>query len=244
MNKITDKNIIANITTEMNLRGASSLSDEQLLALILREGTPSRDVMEVSKGILARFSLSDLATLPKKHLISRVKGLTEESVTSLEACLEINNRINREKTSGKILRNAADIYDLVRNEMIHYKKEYFRAISVNCRLELIGTEDVSIGSVDSASAHPREVFRSAIALGAYGIFLVHNHPSDSPQPSLSDILATEKIKQSGNIIGIQLIDHVIVTSGGYYSFNSGKTVLQTQQSKKNNKCSQNAKNVL
>lgn len=244
MRKETDEKIISAIKMQMDIRGANSLSDAQLLSLIIRCGDGTRDVMKVSTAILERFTLEEIATLPANHVLSKVRGLTEESLTAISACRELYGRINAPKKAAKALTSAEDVYYLMRDEMIHYKKEYFRAISVNNKLELMGTEDVSIGSVDSAAAHPREVFRSAIALGAYGIFLVHNHPSDNPSPSISDMNATRKIRQSGEIIGINLIDHIIITSKGYYSFNKNKTVLLDNPAENGKMYSQGRKNVL
>ncbi len=244
MKNEADEKIISQIKKQIDIRGVASLSDEQLLALIIREGDEMRDVMMVATAALKRFPISEIATLPRQHILSKVRGLTEDSLTTISACMELYNRINESKDSPKVLPNAEEVYELMRNEMIHYKKEYFRTIAVNNKLELMGIEDVSIGSIDSASAHPREVFRSAISLGAYGIFLVHNHPSDNPLPSISDITSTEKIRKSGEIIGINLIDHIIVTSKGYYSFNTNRTVLVHKQSENNKKYSQNKKNVL
>jgi len=244
MNNTRDSIIIDRIVKQMDLRGISSLSDEQLLALIIKEGSQSKDVLRFSKAILERFSIGELATLPAQHLTSKISGLSEDALISLTACCQLFSRVNAEKASSKALKNAEDVYELMRNEMMHFKKEYFRAIAVNNQLEFIGMDDVSIGTIDSASAHPREVFRSAISLGASGIFLVHNHPSENPLPSMSDRIATQKIKESGEIIGIKLIDHVIVTSRGYYSFNTGQTVFIHKQSENLNKYSQNKKNVL
>ncbi len=239
-----DSRIIDRITKQMDIRGISSLSDEQLLALIIKEGSPSKDVLSFSQAILERFTVEELATLPVQHITSKISGLSEDSLISLTACCQLVGRINEEKASSKALRNAEDVYELMRSEMMHFRKEYFRAIAVNSQLELIGIDDVSIGSIDSASAHPREVFRGAIALGASGIFLVHNHPSDNPFPSLSDRTATQKIRESGNIIGIQLIDHVIITSKGYYSFNTGQAVFAQKPAENVNKYFQKEKNVL
>ncbi len=244
MEKNNDEKILLQIKKQMDIRGVESLSDEQLLSLIIKEGDDSRDVMKVSSAILERFSLDEISDLPKKHVLEKVKGLTDDALTMICACKELYNRINGSHVTARSLINAADVYDLMRNEMIHYKKEYFRAIAVNNKLQIMGIDDVSIGSIDSASAHPREVFRSAIALGAYGIFLVHNHPSDNPIPSISDMNATQKIRESGEIIGINLIDHIIVTSKGYYSFNTNQTVLVPKQTEINKKYSQMKKSVL
>lgn len=225
MNEEANKTIISDLKRQIDMRGISSLSDEKLLAIILRESTGGRDILRISKAILERFSLQDLTDIPGNHVLSKINGLTEDSLVTIRACCELYNRINRAKKENNTIQNAEDIYNLLRNEMIHYKKEYFRAISVNSNLEIIGTEDVSIGSADKTPAHPREVFRSAIAHGAHGIFLAHNHPSDNPSPSIGDITVTEKLRESGKIIGIRLIDHIIITSKGYYSFNTGKTVF-------------------
>jgi len=221
----TDTAILKMIIRQMVVRGIDSLSDAQLLALILKKGDAVKDVLTLADGILNRFSLQELTTMPRKHIMEKIRGINEESLASLSACCELYNRINENNASSSFLLTAEDVYKMMRNEMIHYKKEYFRTISVNSKFEVIGIDDISIGSIDSANAHPREVFRNAIAHGAYGIFLVHNHPSNNPTPSSNDHYATERIRESGSIIGIELIDHVIIAAQGYYSFNTGKCVI-------------------
>ncbi len=244
MRKETDEKILTQIKVQADLRGMDSLSDEQLLALIIKEGDGIRDVLKLSSAVLERFSVRELASFPRSHILSKVGALTDDSLMTIRACKELYDRINGNFETKHQLSTADDVYTYMRNEMIHYKKEYFRAIAVNNKLEVLGTDDVSIGTIDSAGAHPREVFYNAISMGAYGIFLVHNHPSDNPAPSRNDIIATQKIRESGDIIGIKLIDHIIITSCGYYSFNTDSIINVPKEKEIDGMCSQNGNNMI
>ena len=113
-----------------------------------------------------------------------------------------------------------EVAALFMEEMRYLKKEHFKVLLLNVRNEIISTEDVSIGSISSSDAHPREVFSGAVRRGAANIILVHNHPSGNPDPSESDIRLTGRLDQAGKIMGIQVLDHIIIGDGTYVSMKS------------------------
>ena len=194
-------------------KGACALSDQELLAVLLGKGSAQIDVMTLA-GKLAK-------VLDEKGLDVRVGDLTgfdgvgEAKATLLLAAIEFARR--RIKPEGLKIGTPADVLPLVR----HYadrKQEHFLSITINGANEVLNVRVVSIGLIDRTPVHPREVFADALADRASGIIVAHNHPSGGLDPSPADSEATKQIKQAGEIVGIELLDHIIFNSKGYFSF--------------------------
>jgi len=197
--------------------GPEALKDEELLALVLRTGYTGHDAMDVARNTLARHALADLIRLPLKQL-QRLPGFGLSKAAGFMAGVELARRALVLKEAGllkintmqDVLTQVADIRDK--------KKEYLLAFFLNARHQLIIRETISIGTLTASLAHPREIFAPAIGKAAAGIILVHNHPSGDPSPSEEDVRLTQRIRQAGHILGIDLLDHLIVAEQGCYSF--------------------------
>ncbi|MCP5465395.1 MAG: DNA repair protein RadC [Thermotogae bacterium] len=199
--------------------GEESLSNEELIAVILRKGVKGINVFELSKKIVQDFDLIKLSEMTIEEL-SKIKGIGQVSAINLKASLEIGKRYHLEmqRSNTYKINSPEDAYKFS-EDMIHFDKEVVRVINLNSKLGIINFEDISKGTVNSSIAHPRDIFKSAIKNNAVTIILLHNHPSGDPSPSIQDRELTEKVKESGKILGIKLNDHIIIGKNSFYSFN-------------------------
>ncbi len=206
--------------------GKESLSDYELLAILLRTGTKDCDVIELSKKIIENFgSLSKMFSAEIEEL-NDINGIGEAKALTIVATLEIAYRAYKEiikQDKEQKMNNPLSIYKFC-SDMILMKSEIVRAIFLNTKLEYLGFNNISKGTLDGSLIHPREVFREAILKNASSLILVHNHPSGSPDPSEEDKKITEKITDAGKLIGINLIDHVIIGKGNFYSFKAKRII--------------------
>ena len=194
-------------------KGAHALSDQELLAVLLGKGSAQMDVMTLA----AKLS----RVVDEKGLGVRIDDLTgfdgvgEAKATLLLAAIEFARR--RIKPEGLKISTPADVLPLLQH-FSDRKQEHFLAVSINGANEVLNVRVVSIGLIDRSPVHPREVFADALTDRASGIIVAHNHPSGSLEPSPSDIDTTRQIKQAGEIVGIELLDHIIFNRKGYFSF--------------------------
>lgn len=198
--------------------GPSTLTNPELLAIILRSGSKRENVIELSKRLLEKDNIKSLS----RKRINRLKnnmGIGEAKACQIIACFELGRRLAafKDKTSP-IIKNARDIVRMFIVEMSSLRKEYFKCIFVDSRKRIIKEETIFIGSLNASIVHPREVFHAALEEGAAGIILIHNHPSGSPQPSEDDIEITKQLVEAGKIMGIDILDHVIIGNKKYFSF--------------------------
>jgi len=194
-------------------KGASALNDQELLAVLLGKGTPRIDVMTLA-GNLVRVIDEKGLRLHTEDLTA-FEGVGEAKATLVLAAIEFARR--RIKPEGMKISRPADVLPLIRH-FADRKQEHFLSITINGANEVLNVRIVSIGLIDRSPVHPREVFADALTDRASGIIVAHNHPAGSLEPSPSDIAATKQIKQAGQIIGIELLDHIIFNQKGYYSF--------------------------
>jgi len=197
--------------------GAEALKAEELLAIILRTGYKGHGAVDVARDILKKFSLPQLCAMPLASL-SAIRGMGESRAAVLLAAMELVRRGQQsEETALPVLHSVSDVAAQA-IEIRDKKKEYLLAFFLNARHQLIAKETISIGTLTASLAHPREIFSPAVGQAAAGVILVHNHPSGNPSPSDEDIRLTKRIAQAGQIMGIELLDHVIIAEGGCYSF--------------------------
>lgn len=207
----------------IQLHGEQSLSAQELLAVILGRGISGESVMVTGQRLLSQFgSLEGIANASLQDLIT-VKGLGPAKACQIKACFEIARRIrvvpgNEAKKRGKHSVSSEEIASLVRGKITNFKKEHFILLSFDTRNNLISTDIVSVGTLNASLVHPREVFDIAIRRHSVWIVVAHNHPSGDPDPSSEDIKVTERITEAGRLMGIEVLDHVIITENGYYSF--------------------------
>ena len=194
-------------------KGAKSLSDQELLAVLLGKGTPGTDVMTLASK-LARLIDEKGLEVQADDLLP-FDGVGDAKATLILAAIEFARR--RIKPEGARIETPADLLPHIR----HYadrKQEHFLCASINGANEILNIRVVSIGLIDRSPVHPREVFADALSDRASAVIVAHNHPSGSLQPSQSDVDITAQLKAAGVIVGIDLLDHIIFNRAGYFSF--------------------------
>jgi DNA repair protein RadC len=199
--------------------GAPSLTDAELLAILLRTGTHTSTVLEMATIILTHFNgLRGLVQASVEEL-SAIKGVGLAKSAQIKAALELGKRVATNASEKRaVIKTPEDAAALVMEEMRHLDREHFRALLLNAKNQVIGHEVISIGTLNSSTVHPRELFKSAIKRSAGAIILIHNHPSGDPSPSREDIEVTRRLVEAGQIIGIEILDHLIIGDNKFSSF--------------------------
>ncbi|UNC90918.1 RadC family protein [Candidatus Contubernalis alkaliaceticus] len=202
--------------------GAERVSNAELLAIIIRTGSRRESAIALAEKILSKAeSLRELPLLTIEELME-LNGVGLAKGVQIKAALELGRRMASSiKQEDKNVSSPKDVADYLMEEMRYYQKEYFKVILLNTKNQIISTELISIGSLNSSIVHPREIFSVAIKKVSASVILVHNHPSGDPTPSREDIEVTKRIIQAGDIIGITVLDHMIIGEGRYYSFREG-----------------------
>ena len=199
--------------------GAEKLSDDQLLAILLRTGTKDCNVIELSKKILKKFPQKKLLSASMEDL-KEIHGLGKVKASEIIACLEFSRRILHGKKSTLIL-SPKDVWENCQDIRSH-KKEHFVVFFLDTRNQEIQREIISVGTLNANLVHPREVFEPAIKHSCAQIIVTHNHPSGNPEPSDDDLVITKRLMDAGKILGIEVIDHVVVTKHDWHSINDAK----------------------
>ena len=204
--------------------GSSSLSNEELLAVVLKQGTKNKSAKELGLDLINSVgSISNLDNITLEKLIN-IKGIGQAQALTLLASIELGRRIYLKKDYNKkyILSSSRKIYEYMKYLLVNKKQEYFYCLYVNSRKELIERKLLFMGTVNHSTVHPREIFKNAYLNSASGIICIHNHPSGDITPSKEDIFLTENLVKIGRINGIPVLDHLIVGNDNYYSmFDSG-----------------------
>ena len=197
--------------------GPSVLSLSELLAVMINIGTSKEDVMSMANRVLKQYGEKSIASERDAKRLSRELELPLGKATQIVASVEFGRRLFEKNPSGqKTIRTAQDVYEFTKN-MHGLPREHLRGIYLNNHYKVIHDEMISIGTVDAHMVHPREVFKPAIDFGAVAIILVHNHPSGNTTPSSADIEITEQLRTVGTVLGIELVDHIIVSEKGFTS---------------------------
>ena len=202
-------------------KGSSALSDAELLAVIIGQGTKGASVLAVADEILKFFGPSKLGSASPRELQS-VKGIGPARASQLVACLELGRRIFRpEDEPAVVIRRPEDAASLTR-ELAAARKEHSCTLYLDTRNRVTRKETISIGTLNASLVHPREVFQPAVESSAASVVLVHNHPSGDPEPSREDLLLTKRLVTAGEIMGIEVLDHVIVARRSFVSLRERK----------------------
>src|SRR5258705_9066711 len=212
-------------------RGADSLSNAELIAILLRTGRRGMNVVDVARELLAKYkSFAELSRCSVKEL-SEIKGIGPAKALELVAAFNLGKRFTQEPVSQQKLDSPELIYKLVGNEMRMLRTESLRVVLLDTRYRLIRIEEISTGSVNESIAHPREVFRPALVESAYAVIVVHNHPSGDAAPSQTDHSLTRRLAEAAELLQIKLLDHIII--GGpseanprYFSFKKAGVLLE------------------
>jgi len=194
--------------------GVNRLSDSELMAILIRTGIVGKNVVELSKQIVRIIKKVGLEKLEMKDLLD-IKGLGKTKAGQILASIEIGRRFLKDKKATLILspRNVwNEMADLRDN-----KKEYFVIFYLDTQNQLIKREIISVGTLNESLIHPREVFEPAIKCFTAQIIMAHNHPSGNLEPSSEDIAVSKRLIDAGNLLGIEVLDHIIVTKDGFKS---------------------------
>lgn len=193
-------------------RGASALSDTELLAVLIGKGFPGKDVLEVASEIEQKFK-ENLDKIGFEEL-TQIEGIGAAKACQILASFELARRYFGKKDVK--ITFPADVLPFVR-DIVDKKQEHFVCITLNGANEVIGNRVITVGLLNVNQVHPREIFSDAIADRAASVILVHNHPSGKTEPSRDDIEITKRLKEAGEILGIRVQDHLIVSKEGYTS---------------------------
>lgn len=198
--------------------GPKSLSDYELLAILLRTGTKNKSVIDLSIELLKQIeTINELQNITIEELLN-IKGIGKIKAIELLATIELGKRINNYKQNKYKIKKAKDCYNYVKDKLSYKKQEHFIAIYLSINNEVIADEIISIGTINSMIADPKDVIRWGLKYGAYALIITHNHPSGNPNPSPEDISFTTKLTQACNLVDLKLVDHIIIGKNKYFSF--------------------------
>ncbi len=198
--------------------GEKSLSDAELLAVILGKGTRETDALQLAEQLLLHFQgLRNLNDASIEELTHSASGIGQTKALQIKAALELGRRLGSQPLQRKVLRSPEDVRDLLMEEMRYLDREHVRVLLLDQKSNLLGMEEISVGGLSFSLIHPREVFKTAIRRSCAGLILVHNHPSGDPSPSQEDIRVTQQMMKAGELLGIEVSDHIIFGDGKYYS---------------------------
>jgi len=219
---------------KMILYGEKSLSNAELLAILLRTGTKKRNAIELANYIINK-DLQGIRHLQDVTIeeLCEIDGIGKSKASQIKAALELGIRISSAKPNKYKVKNPWDIYKYYMESLRYEQKEIFKVVLLNTKNEIITDVDVSIGTLNSSLVHPREVFKEAIKRSSSKMILMHNHPSGSVEPSKEDKNITNRLIKCGEIIGIEVIDHIIIGDGVYYSFKENMIIWYLRQWKEN-----------
>ena len=208
--------------------GAKSLSNAELIAVIIRTGTREATSVEVGRKImqyldndLSYFHQVDVLELQRNKNLA---GIGIVKACQIKAAIELGLRIKQKDTIDVKISSPQDIADLLMEEMQYLKQECFKIILLDTKNKVIKVEGISVGILNASLVHPREVFIKAIRQHSAAIVLAHNHPSGDPEPSAEDKNITKRLCDAGELLGISVLDHIIIGRGTYLSFKQEKLI--------------------
>lgn len=199
--------------------GPMSLSNAELIAILLRTGTHKESAMRLAEQMLVRYGgLAGLGNLSVNEMC-QTKGIGSAKGVTIAAAVELGKRMAKLAPRQRlVIRSPQDAAELTMPHLRYESKENFIIMLLSTKNHVLATPVISIGSLDASIVHPREIFREAINHSAASIILLHNHPSGDPSPSREDIAVTRKVIEAGKILDIAVLDHIIIGDGKYVSF--------------------------
>ena len=207
------------------VKGVKSLSDVELLAVLLRTGTRGENAVELSQRILYHAGETGILGLHHFSLqrLLKLRGIGKVKAIQILCLSELAKRLAKASAEKNLKFSAPEsIAEYYMEDLRHEKQEVMNLIMLDSKAALVGETDISKGTVNASLITPRELFVEALQKSAVSIILMHNHPSGDPVPSRDDILATERIREAGELVGIELLDHIIIGNNCYISFREEK----------------------
>jgi DNA repair protein RadC len=198
--------------------GAEALSSQELLALLLGRGIKGESVMVTAQRLLSSFGNIKNISEASLEKLSAIKGIGLAKAAQIKSAFELAKRKEDHDERQIPVKSHLDVIKLVKHRLKDKKKEHFLILCLDTKNNLIKIGSISTGTLDTNLVHPREVFKEAIQSLASSIILVHNHPSGDPEPSDADIDITRRILETGKIIGIDVLDHIIIADNKSLSF--------------------------
>jgi len=205
--------------------GLEGFLDYEIVELLLTLGTPRKDCKQIAKEAIKKFGgLQGVLDVPLEEL-QQIKGIGPDNAFGIKLFQAVAEQYAKEKIPKKILLNSPEVVaNYLREKIGKKKKEHFVILCLDARNNLIKVSKVSVGSLNASIVHPREVFKEAIQVSAASIILAHNHPTDDPEPSEDDLEITKRIIEAGKIMGINVLDHIIITKNKIFSFKDKKLI--------------------
>ena len=198
-------------------KGPETLLSQELLAIILAQGTRKEEVLTMANRIFKEYGEKSILFETNVEKLQKALDIPITKACQIVACFELGRRFFQKKQGKKIfIRSAKDVFSYL-SDMRDLEKEHLRGLYLNSRNYLLHDELISIGSLTANIIHPREVFRPALEYSATSIILAHNHPSGSAKPSEADMVITEQLVKAGQNLGINLVDHVIIAKNKFFS---------------------------
>ena len=198
--------------------GPQALTTAELIAILIRVGNAERSAVSLGEHLLASFGNIKGVACATAEELSRVKGIGHAKAAEIKAAIEFGNRLALFTDSPRpTVGSPRDVANLLMPDMRYLKKETLKSVLMDTKNGVLGIKTVSIGDLSSSIVHPREVFKDAIAASAASLIVAHNHPSGDPTPSAEDVSVTRRLQQAGEILGIELLDHLIIGDGTFVS---------------------------
>ena len=197
--------------------GPSTLSEAELLAVIMGNGTRGENVIDMSHRLIAEYGLNRLSTLSQKE-IQKIKGIGPAKAAQISALFEFNRRCALSVHEKTPVKTAYQAYEYAKTVKGSRGQECFLVLYLDTKNRIVKHEITNIGTLNSTQTHARDVFRTAVKENVNAIIIAHNHPSGDPAPSREDREITRELAQAGEIMGIQILDHIITGGDSYYSF--------------------------
>ena len=204
--------------------GVESLSNTELLSILLRTGTKNKSVYEISNNLLKKYNINEFSELDY-NILKEEYGLGEVKAISLITALEFGKRVYNKKDNITKITNSKEAYNIIRTKLENEPQENFIVIYLNTKNNIIKIKKLFIGTINSSNIFPRDIFREAVRCNAYSMILTHNHPTGIIDPSIQDNYLTTNIIKLGKIMNVYVLDHLIIGNKKYYSYKDNNPEL-------------------
>lgn len=206
---------------KMMMKGLEALSNAEIIAILINNGTKDKSAVDVAKSLLFSVNndLRKLSRMSVKDIVKlKIKGIGLAKAISIATAFELSRRKDATENRRDVVQHSRDIAEYIRSKLQHKKNEVFAVVFLNMANKINHFEVISEGGISNTIADPRIILKKALEHDAVSIILSHNHPSGSIKPSKADEMITQKLKEASKFIDIKVLDHIIVSEEGYYSF--------------------------